>query len=230
MTDFRQILPQQAVLPTILVCLMVLSPTGPAFSADAPVAIVEQTTEGVTEIQAMDLLREGQQLKLGAGDGIIVSYLNSCQRENIRGGLVTIGATESTVESGEVARTSVVCDATALALTSEQVNQSAVTVFRADNTPPEDDIARQARFIMDVRRPVVLAPNAAEVAIVDLRNTLHAWRVPTINGIADLTAERDPLEPGGVYRVKAGARSVTFRIGRDAIDAPAPILRRLIRL
>ena len=79
-------------------------------SAGEPVAIVEDVAAVGTDLQFMDYVEEGRVIELGANGTIMLGYLNSCLLEEIRGGRVVVGRTESAVENSEVRRQRVLCD------------------------------------------------------------------------------------------------------------------------
>lgn len=220
-----------ASLPTVAMALVWLAGLGVAQAQPSnPVAIVEDVTVGVEAVAPLDLLREGDSLSLSADQGAIISYLESCQRENIRGGAIVIGRSQSAVTGGSVSRQAVACDPLALALTPEQANQSAALAFRQPDQPAAGDaVAAEAKFAMATRHPIVIAPDLAEITIENRHNPGPLRRIKIIDGIAALTDEATPLDKGGVYRLEGGGRSLTFRIGREATDAPLPILKRIIR-
>ncbi|WP_374374999.1 hypothetical protein [Dongia sp.] len=220
-----------ANLPTVAVALFWFAGIGVAQAQPAkPVAIVEDVTPGVAAVAPLDLLRDGDSLTLDPDQGAIISYLDSCQRENIRGGTIVIGGTQSTVTGGSVSRQAVACDPLALALTPEQANQSAALAFRQPDQPASGDaVAAEAKFALATRHPIVIAPDLQEITIEDRHNPGHLRRIKIVDGIAALTDEANPLDKGGVYRLEGGGRSLTFRIGREATDAPLPILKRVIR-
>src|SRR5690242_20017959 len=79
-----------------------------AASAAAPVALVEEAT-GSPGVETMDYVEPGKVIRLAAGDQITLSYIKSCWRETIRGGTITVGTEQSSVEGGSVERAKVVC-------------------------------------------------------------------------------------------------------------------------
>ncbi|WP_374311910.1 hypothetical protein [Dongia sp.] len=202
----------------------VLFGTANAYAEDNSVAIVEDTSGAIAGIEPLDLLRAGREIELAADAGLILSYLNSCQRENIRGGKITIGHGQSEVKGGNVTRKRVPCDPAALDLTPEQANQSATLVFRK---PPLEE---GAKFLMDSRQPLVIAPHLKTVKLEDLRHPGKVSSITVVNGVADLTAESGLLDQGGLYQLSGGGKSVVFLVGKEATDAPLPILQRAIRL
>lgn len=211
------------------VALVAVSPADVARAEPSgPVAIVEDTTDGVAAVAPLDLLRAGDQIALQPGQGVIISYLNSCQRENIRGGHVLVGETQSQVHDGTLSRQAIACDPLALALTPAQANQSGALAFR-DPDAKGDPIADQAKFVMATRHPIVLALDLDSVTIEDLRQPGSARRLAASGGIIELTDPDAPLAKGGVYKLTGGGRSLVFRIGREATDAPLPLLKRIIR-
>jgi hypothetical protein len=195
-----------------------------ALAEDGAVAIVEDTSGKVAGIEALDLLPAGRRIVLGPDSGLIISYLDSCQRENIRGGKVVVGRTQSTVEGGEISRRRVACDAAALDLTPEQANQAATLVFR--EPPLEDGV----KFRMETRQPLVIAPSLHEVTLEQIEPMPSHRVVKVVKGVADLTAGRNLLDKGALYRLSGGGKIVVFRIGKEATDAPVPVLQRAIRL
>ena len=66
--------------------------------------MVEEIQGSVPGIAFMHYVDPGQVIHLGAHDRIVLGYLNSCWRETIRGGTVTVGAEQSEVAGGEVVR------------------------------------------------------------------------------------------------------------------------------
>ena len=63
--------------------------------------------------------------ELGPRDTIVLEYMQSCWRETITGGQVTIGTELSDVSAGQVERHKVDCDGGRLMLTSTLAGQSA---------------------------------------------------------------------------------------------------------
>lgn len=214
----------------IAAILVFLASGGICAAQDKTVAIVEDTSGNVVGVEPLDLLRLGRKIELSADAGLIVSYLNSCQRENIRGGTVVIGDVQSEITGGEVSRRRVPCDAAALNLTPEQANQSATLVFRSDDSVEGDPVAAEAKFLLDTRQPIVVAPGLTEILVENRRKPSIKWSVKVVDGVADITRAHGLLDQGGVYRIVSGSRSVIFRIGKEATDAPMPLLKRLIRL
>jgi hypothetical protein len=205
------------------VLVAVFSPQS-GWAGDHAVAIVEDTSGATPGVEPLDLLPEGREISLQPDSGLIISYLDSCQRENIRGGKIIIGKVQSDVTDGHVARRRISCDPAALALTPEQANQSATLVFR--DPPTEKGI----KFIAETRQPLVIAPDLKDVTIEDMEQVGAKRTVRFVKGIADLTAEHAILRQGGLYRLSGGGRTLVFRVGKEATDAPLPLLKRVIRL
>jgi hypothetical protein len=222
-------MPCRGLFPLTIFALMGLS--GAALAEPRqPVAIVEDATANVTAIPPFQLLHEGDSLSLASDQGIILSYLQSCQRESIRGGHVAIGRRQSDVTGGAVQRQTISCDPAALDLTPAEASQSAALAFRdPDNAASADAVAAEAEFVLASRRPVVIALDLAELTVEDRRDPARIWQVKSLDGVFELAAGNAPLDKGGVYRISGGNRSLVFRVGREATDAPVPLLKRLIR-
>jgi hypothetical protein len=101
-----------------------------AASAASPVALIEDLSGNPAALEVMDYLETGQVIRLGARETLVLSYLNSCTRETITGGTVTVGTEQSEVVSGKVERTKVRCDRARASASAEYVIQSSGHVFR----------------------------------------------------------------------------------------------------
>src|SRR5687767_7935339 len=89
-----------------LVCVSAGTILFPAIAdAEGPaVAILEEIEGSTGKHEAFDELRSGDRIELGANGRAVIGYLGSCTRETIQGGAVVIGAEQSQIESGQVAR------------------------------------------------------------------------------------------------------------------------------
>jgi hypothetical protein len=107
-------------------CVAVLAITGLiALTSDAAadpieVALVESANGNSLSVESMDYVRAGQIIWLGPHDTIVLRYLNSCLRETITGGIVTVGPDWSEVQSGKVQRLRGECGAGKMVLTGTQ--------------------------------------------------------------------------------------------------------------
>ena len=101
-----------------------------AASAASPVALIEDLSGNHAALEVMDYLETGQVIRLGARETLVLSYLNSCTRETITGGTVTVGTEQSEVVSGKVERTKVRCDRARASASAEHVIQASGRVFR----------------------------------------------------------------------------------------------------
>ena len=76
----------------------------------AAAALVEDINGSVTGIGIMQYVTSGTVLRLGSKSRITLGYLHSCIQEVITGGVVTIGANQSSVKQGKILRQHVECD------------------------------------------------------------------------------------------------------------------------
>ena len=106
-----------------------------AASAQSPAAVVEEIQGSVPGVEFMDYVDPGQVIRLGAHDRIVLGYLKSCWRETISGGTVTVGAEQSEVSGGEVARSKVACEGGKMMLSAELAGKSGAMVFRQAPKP-----------------------------------------------------------------------------------------------
>lgn len=97
--------------------------------AAGPAALVESVLTNSVSTEVMSYAETGKTFKLRPQDGMVLSYMNSCVRETITGGTVTIGIDHSTVQGGTVSRTNLDCGSNGFVLTSS-TTEFAGRVFR----------------------------------------------------------------------------------------------------
>ena len=114
-----------------LTMVLLLVWAGPALASGSVAALVEDVTGASAGVEFMDYVETGKIIRLNPQDSIVLSYLVSCVRETITGGVVTVGREQSEVQSGKVERISTACDAGRMTLTAELARQSAATVVRS---------------------------------------------------------------------------------------------------
>ena len=71
----------------------------PAFAGDAPVALIEGLTSPSQRVELMTYAHVGQVIHLSADQTMVLSYGDTCIRETITGGTITIGMGQSEVRS-----------------------------------------------------------------------------------------------------------------------------------
>jgi hypothetical protein len=70
----------------------------PAFAGDG-VALIERLTDPSQRVELMTYAHVGQVIQLNADQTMVLSYRDTCIRETITGGTITIGAGQSEVRS-----------------------------------------------------------------------------------------------------------------------------------
>jgi len=176
--------------------------------ASAVLLLVAGTVKGVA---MFDYLDQGQKKSLAPGARIVIGYLQSCQREVITGGQITVGVEQSQVTDGKVARERMECDGGALKLTKEQAGKSAVTMFRAP--------ARSASGKGRVPKPQLTIYGASPV--INLTKAA-AIKIPVREAFEDFAKSNQALAPGGVYRLSAGGRSIIVKVDPFVEQGAAP--------
>ena len=220
---------QGAAVPVCFIAIVVGIGSAPA-RAEGPAAVVEDVT-GSPGVESMDYVEAGKTIKLAAKDSIILSYIRSCWRETIKGGTVTVGAEQSAVEGGTVEREKVTCDGGKMELAAAQSRQSAAMVFRGTgHTPPP-----KPQFAIYARSPIIELAGGGAVSLE--RVDKSGEKIDLSIGTADLAHGRfydmakagKALQPGGVYRAKAGNQQVVFQVDAAAKSDGGPIASRLVR-
>src|SRR3974390_373935 len=204
-------------------------------SAQSPAAVVEEIQGSVPGIQFMDYVDPGQVIHLGAHDRIVLGYLNSCWRETISGGTVTVGTEQSEIAGGEVARTRVACEGGKMMLSAELAGKSGAMVFR-QVPKPQAAAAPHPEFTLYGLSPVfeVRPPGKLVVERLDQpgeRYEIAVTEQQLVRGaFLDLAKSGVVLVPGGIYRAKVADQEIVFKIDPDARPGEAPLVGRLTRL
>src|SRR5262252_1065385 len=204
-------------------------------SAQSPAAVVEEVQGNVPGVQFMDYVDPGQVIRLGDHDRIVLGYLKSCWRETITGGTVTVGAEQSEVAGGEVARAKVACEGGKMMLSAELAGKSGAMVFR--QAPKPQAIAMpHPEFTLYGLSPVfeVRPPGKLVIERLDQPGERHEVAVTEQQlmrgAFLDFAKSGVALAPGGVYRAKLADREIVFKIDPDAKPGDAPLVGRLARL
>lgn len=203
-------------------CAVLLSATWMAADtlAAGRTAIVEDISTSRAGIVALDILTDGQKIDLPAGARLVVDYVESCLRETITGGHVTIGLRESKVTGGTVQRETMQCP------------QPVKTETAAGPQPPlsfRGAVKPKPALTILYTSPVIMlmTPGDAVIERIDHPETSRSFRVETL---VDLAKQQIFLTPGGVYKLSANAMELIFRVSPDAMQGGGPLLARLLRL
>lgn len=212
----------------------IVATTAPAWARGpaplVPTALVEDVKSATAGIEFMDYVGNGQVIRLGAGDVLVLSYLKSCEHETITGGTVTVGVERSTVQDGKIAHAKVACD-DGKKRPGQQANASAASAFRLQSADSEPTL--------HARTPVVQLPKALPidartllVARTDRRGERHALKVDdtaAASGFFDLATVKVRLARGATYEASIGGRQMTFHVDAKAKSDLTPVISRLLR-
>jgi hypothetical protein len=197
--------------------------------AASPVAIVEDVQAAKAGVEIMDFLQSGQKITLGKGESLTIGYMDSCKRERIKGGEITIGKTQSTVNNGQVIREDVECDGGQASLSGQVGAKSGALAFRSASSngiglqKPKINIYGSA--------PVIVLPVADQhIVIESLTGKPDRHELDVKGKYIDLADHNIELYPGQTYKVEANGISTTFRIVSPAEPGKAPLVSRLVRL
>jgi hypothetical protein len=219
---------------TAVAAAFVLVPAAQA-AAQAQVAVVEDVSSKTAGVEFMDYVAVGRQIKLEPHDTLVLAYMQSCWRETITGGQVTIGAELSDVRAGQVERHKVDCDAGRLMLTSALASQSAGLVVRtlrpqAQGAPPA------AQITLYGLSPIIEMKGGGKLVIerVDQPGERYEYTVggqQLLKGaFYDLARVGQALAPGGTYRASVDSRQIVFKVDPGAKPGASPVVGRLLRL
>lgn len=212
-----------------LACGLVAAPA----LAQAPVAVVEDIAARNAGVDFMDYVSAGKEIRLAGSETLTLSYLKSCIRESITGGIVTIGATQSAVAGGKVDRQTVKCDGGKLALTADQSAKSGAMVFRRAPTRPASH--PDPEMTLYGTAPVLIVPGGGTVVIerldaaADKLEIVVAAQQLRPRAYYDLAIDGKALVAGGLYRASTGSREIIFNIDANAAPGRAPLIGRLLQ-
>jgi hypothetical protein len=198
-------------------------------SAPLQVALVEDLSGHPAGVQLMDYLEAGQVIRLGAKDKIVLTYLRSCVRETITGGVVTVGVDQSDIQAGTLERAKMRCDGARM-LRAAEAGPAAGTVFRG--APPH---ALKPQFTLFGASPVleVHSPGTLVIERLDQRGERHVIDIgkeQLAHGpFYDLADAGKALPAGGTYRADFAGQEFVFKVDGDASPGKTAIVSRLLR-
>ncbi|MDC0033800.1 hypothetical protein OAJ57_04475 [Alphaproteobacteria bacterium] len=197
--------------------------------ADTVVAIVEEIEADRPKAALMDFLGTGHTIELGIKGRLVLGYLNSCLREVINGGTVTIGRERSTVKGGKIKRERVECDGGRLLLSPEQSGKSAAVVFRRGNLSKGSGSQQPSLRIYSLQPLIQVKSRPPIVTIERLDRSQSPITVTLRKGVADFVVRRLSLARGGLYRVTGGGVSRIVKVDTYAASGGS-VISRLIAL
>lgn len=199
-----------------------------AANASAPVAIVEEVQSSKAGVGIMDFLVAGQTIELGKGESMTIGYLNSCRRERIKGGKITIGAEQSQVSNGQVMREDVECDGGSANLSGQVAAKSGALAFRS---APANVGLNAPKVTIYGTSPMIVLPSSGQHIVIESISGSPDRHELTVQGTyVDLNDHNISLAPNTIYRVEAGDKSLVFKVDMDAESGKAPIISRLVRV
>jgi hypothetical protein len=207
-------------------CLALLAAT--AMAADSLSAIVESVSPPRQDVRSFDLLAQGTVIELKAGDILVLGYMQSCTHEEISGGKVTVGDTQSKVEGGEVKRTVVPCDGSIDPDSAAGSNEAAVVAIRSLGSASASGV----RVVPSVQPVFVLPGGAApdpSLTIQRLDRQESPIRVSLFGRTLDFKQTGMKLTPGGLYSAICGDHKIAFKIADNAGVGHVVTLQRVVR-
>ena len=216
----------------IAVCVGLLALASPA-AAEPPVAVVEEVSGKVTGAEFMDYVAPKAVIKIGAGGSIVLSYMQSCRRETIRGiGTVIVGTEESVVHLADVKAEKTACDSNQSHAINRATSEVAATVMRSVvpiNTLPKPQLTLYGTS------PFVQAKGRGTLVMERLDVTGERQQIDLdgkqLKGrFFDFASANRALAPGGVYAATFGASKIVFRVDPWAHPGATPIVGRLLRM
>jgi hypothetical protein len=204
--------------------------------AQTPSAIVEEVAGHPPGVEFMDYVEPGRIIALGPADAIVLSYLNSCAREVIRGGSVKVGVDESEALTARIERTRVDCEAGKMMRAAGQTNDSASLIIRGGERPAAIRPAPDPEFTLYGLNPLVELRGVGKLVIarLDAYGEYYALTIDPerlLRGtFLDLAAEGKSPTAGGVYGARWNRRLIVFKVDPGARPGRGPIAGRLLRL
>ena len=202
-----------------------LSAHGQGF-IDTPAAIVEDIKAPGTGLKLMELLLTGDTIKLSDDETLKLSYLRSCLVEEFKGGVVTVGETQSVVIGGRLQyREKVDCDGGGIVPTNRQREDIAGTVFRVPEAASGIKLVK-----VYATAPVFAFAEPVKELVVKREDpgAQEEYRFAVDGHILDLADENVQLAAGGIYRAETEKNATIFHIAPDATATSSATISRLI--
>ncbi len=193
-----------------------------------PAAIVEDVDGAVADVGVFEYLEAGRLIRLSAGETLVLGYLNSCLREIIHGGDVTVGADQSSVIGGLVIREEVECDGGSTDLSVAEASQSGVIAFRQGSKSSSRGTQAEPIRIFSSEPVFTFSQEATELIIHRLDQDETDLHVPVQQAWLDLADHNLSLGAGGLYEARVGTAKMVFEIASHA-GADGPLVGRVIR-
>jgi hypothetical protein len=203
----------------------------PAQAEDAAVAVVEAVENAPNAgVQFLDYVYKDQSIRLGQGS-LELSYFDSCLKEFVRGGTVTIGEGSSQVSGGTVRTEKVPCQGQQMFVT-EETSEAGATVTRI----AEQDSGEWAEWTVKSMTPTFKWRSAGSdvVGIYDMDSEPPrlVWSGNGENGTLNYPSDAPPLEIGFPYEVRVnlsdGATIKALFSVDPELDIPDTALSRLV--
>ncbi len=217
-----------AFLSPLIIAILAGLPAQAGWAQAKPVAIIEDIQAEGVDFGPLDLVYEGDIIALGYGGTLKLAYLRSCIVEELKGGTVTVGRTQSELASpNPPTRQKVDCDGGGIVPTEGRDEDAAGLTFRGG-----PDLGSGEPFV-EVRSttPVFAFIEPAKELIIERVDPGEEKRYPpfAVHGARlDLADQRVRLVAGGHYRATSGERSVLFFISRDAMETSTNVISRLV--
>ena len=183
------------------------------------------------DIEFMDYVGNGQVIKLGPRDVLVLSYLKSCEHETITGGTVTVGMERSEVRNGQVVRAKVPCDGGKMRLSAQQASTSAASAFRLQSADIQPMLYARAP-VVQLPKGLAREDRVLQIVRTDRPGERHELRIDdavAAAGFYDLARINLSLARGATYDASIGGHKLTFQIDAKARSGPAPVVSRLLR-
>lgn len=210
--------------------VLVVLPAAAQRKAPPAAAIVEDLDARVKGAELLAYVETGHRIDASGGT-VVLNYLASCVRETITGGTLVVGERESTVTGGQVKRdTLAACDSGKLVLRESEGGKSGAMVFRKGGNQQGRATLPKPEIVIYGSSPIITPVEATDIVLIerlDVQGSIMSLH--TSKGKVDLAAEGKQLEPGGLYKARAGAAEMVFLVDSAAKPGNAPPAARLLR-
>ncbi len=199
-----------------------------AFTQAGPVALVEDIGADQSGVELLDYLSSGDTVDLGASGTMTLGYLNSCTREEITGGQVTVGQERSQLSGGTVQRSQTQCDGTRLALAADQAMQSGAVAMR-------DMFDTKPKLTVYDISPLLVTTQDGRIVIkrIDEKGERYTFEIetgPSGKYLLDLAEQDIALAKSGTYMISGAGKTLVFKVASDAVRDKNKTLSRIIPL
>lgn len=160
-------------------------------------------------VDALDYVFPGQTISLGKEGELVVSYFSSCKLDTIKGGTVTVGAAESSVQGGSLKSDKRPCDAKKFVANAQTVEAGAAAKRALETNEAGEVTLKSPKPIFRWDQP---GPTSIRIFAVDTPTPRLVWSGSSEKKYVEYPASAPRLEPVVPYLAEVTRGTAKTRV------------------